>query len=118
MNVAEAPRMDDQAHFAGPTIRLCQCQAFLCHVFCERVLPSLLTYSRRQRIHVPWTATGLLNYEVLLSPLSEDPTKLRKELKILEALHNSTHGDIDWLLRDVLPTNGYDVVNTQAGWLR
>ena len=41
-----------------------------------------------QKNSYPWTAAEIFNYEVLLSLLSEDPTKFRKELERLMTIHN------------------------------
>lgn len=58
----------DSSRFPGLCYRLCQLQAFLCTVLCGYIL-------NPTRIHVPWTKTDLRNYNALLPPLSEDPTK-------------------------------------------
>ena len=60
-----------------------------------------------KRIHVLSTAADLLNYKATLSPLSKARTKFREELERSVATHNSTHRELDYLLRGVLPAHSY-----------
>lgn len=67
-----------------------------------------------QKIHIPWTLSGLLNYKTFLPLISEDPTKFIEELERLVAAHNPIHRDPDRLLKDTLPAHDYAVVIKQA----
>lgn len=93
--------------FQGSVIRPCQHQVSLCDIPCKCTLDP---HCRKNLCTLD--TVDLSNYNALLPPFSEDPTKIKEKLETLMTIHKPTHRDFDWLLlKNILPTHDYIVVS-------